>query len=206
MFQLDYAGYAFPVEGLGPGRRLVIWVRGCSRRCAGCMTPELWQSASPTPVTDIANELLPFLQKVDGLTISGGEPFEQPDALCALLDSLRRENNVETLLYSGYLLEEISSGDQAARELLSRLDLLIDGPYIASCSNVLQWRGSDNQRLHLLSTRAQHFAEEQNKPMADPRPLQLQMLSAASCRIIGIPRRGDVDALLAQGIKLRSEW
>ena len=203
MEQLDYAGHAYPVQGLGPGQRLVIWVRGCRRQCTDCMTPELWLPGTPAPVAAIAAELQPLLGAADGLTISGGEPFEQASALCELLDLLRHERSLEILAYSGYLIEELAQGDPSSRALLSRLDLLIDGPFIEAMPNTLQWRGSDNQRVHLLSARAQRYAGELQTPMTEPRPLQVQMLPAGRCRLIGIPRRGDLAALARQGI-LRS--
>jgi len=171
------------------------------------MTPDLWESGTAAPVEDIATELLPFLSETDGLTISGGEPFEQPDALCALLDILRKEMEVETLIYSGYSREELLTASPAIRALLSRVDMLIDGPFIASMPNQLQWRGSDNQRVHLLSPRSQRYAAEIDRFMPDPRPLQVQMLPSGSCRIIGIPRRGDLDAyrsvMATRGIEVK---
>ena len=75
---LDYSGWAAGVHGLGPGRRVVLWVRGCSIGCPGCMTPELWAKVQPRPIEPLAEMLSGALQGHEGLTISGGEPFEQP--------------------------------------------------------------------------------------------------------------------------------
>lgn len=204
--QLDYAGYACPVEGLGPGRRLILWVRGCGRRCPGCIAPELWEPGEAQPIAPLALALRPLLSEVDGLTISGGEPFEQATALTALLDLLRNEQDVEVLVYSGYRLEELRALPDM-EPLLSRVDLLIDSPFIDSEPNTLQWRGSDNQRVHLLSDRAQRYAGVENLAMPEPRPLQLQILSPTSYRVIGIPRRGDVaayrDAMAIRGVQVK---
>lgn len=205
---LDYAGYAAGVEGLGPGKRLVIWVRGCRIGCPGCMTRELWDTGQPTALDDVVNELVPHLAQADGLTISGGEPFDQAVALSALIERLRQHSDLEVLVYSGYTLECLKGRGPETEELLQQIDMLIDGPYIQRATNILQWRGSDNQRVHLLSVRAQRYACTKESPMPEARALQLQMLGPQTYRIIGIPRRGDLEAyraaMAARGLRLES--
>lgn len=204
---LDYDGCAYPVEGLGPGRRVALWVRGCRRHCPECIAPELWAPGTPTPVADVAAELLPLLAGADGLTISGGEPFDQASALRTLVALLRVHHDVEVLVYTGYRREELADGEAAA--LLDAIDLLIDGPYDRDVPNTLGWRGSDNQRVHLLSPRAARYAALATAPMPDQRPLQVQMLGATRYRLIGIPRRGDLaayrDAMAARGIQVQPD-
>ena len=149
----------------------------------------------PRPLDAVLAELLPWARLADGLTISGGEPFEQPAALAALIRALRTHVDLEVLVFSGYLLEELRAQGGAVDELLALIDLLIDGPFLQAAANTLQWRGSDNQRVHLLSTRAHRYSESSDLPMPAQRPLQVQMLGATRVRIIGIPRRGDLAAL-----------
>jgi anaerobic ribonucleoside-triphosphate reductase activating protein len=205
---LDCAGYACPVEGLGPGKRLILWVRGCARGCPGCIAPEMQTPGVPAPVAEIAAALRPLLSAVDGITLSGGEPFAQPAALAALIDLLRVERDVEVLVFSGFLLEELQAREDAA-PLLARADILIDGPFLDTAPNTLQWRGSDNQRVHLLTPRAQCYAGTVDAPMPDERPLQVQMLSPSRFRIIGIPRRGDLaryrDLMAERGMATRAD-
>lgn len=208
--ELDYAGCAFPVEGLGPGRRLALWVRGCRRRCEGCISPELQEPGTPQPLDTVVAELLPFLAEADGLTISGGEPFDQAEALTLLITALRVERDIDVLMYTGYLLEELTALGGAMTTLLAQLDLLIDGPFIQSAANTLQWRGSDNQRIHLLSARARaQYAACADLPMPEQRQLQVQMLGTTRFRIIGIPRRGDIAAyraaMAARGLEVRQD-
>ena len=206
---LDYAGCAYPVEGLGPGRRVAMWVRGCARRCAGCIAPELWAPGTPVAVESVARELLPLLAGADGLTISGGEPFAQAEALLALLARLRGDVDPEILIYTGYQYEEIRAAEGAGADLLNSIDILIDGPFAREQPNTRQWRGSDNQRVWLLSPRAQRYAEQSDAPMPAVRPLQVQMLSATRFRLIGIPRRGDLAqyraAMAARGLEVKPE-
>ena len=207
--QLDYAGCAFPVEGLGPGRRVAMWVRGCLRHCAGCIAPELRQPGEPVAIAQVIDELLPLLAQADGLTISGGEPFDQAEALVILIDALREHNDYEVLIYTGYLREEIEQAGGAGVELLQRIDILIDGPFIESMADDLQWRGSDNQRIHLLSARVARYTDAVDLPWPEGRPLQIQMLSPTRYRIIGIPRRGDLEAyraaMSARGFQIEQE-
>lgn len=207
--ELEYAGCAYPVEGIGPGKRLAMWVYGCRRGCAGCIAPELQPRGVPRPLDAVLEELLPWARLADGLTISGGEPFEQASALAALIRALRAHRDLEVLVYSGYLLEELRAQGGAAAELLALIDLLIDGPFVQEAANTLQWRGSDNQRVHLLSARAQRYADNSDQPMPEQRPLQVQMLGATRVRIIGIPRRGDLAAyraaMAARGLEVRPD-
>jgi anaerobic ribonucleoside-triphosphate reductase activating protein len=199
---LDYDGFATGVQGLGPGTRVVLWVRGCGIGCPGCMTKELWANGQGRPIEALVEQMLPHVQACDGLSISGGEPFDQALELSQLIDSLRAHVDVHVLSYSGYRIERLRRRPEA-KELLSRLDMLMDGPYVQERATEKPWRGSDNQRLHLLSGRAKAPQE------GDWRQLQLQPLADGSVRLIGIPRRGDMEklreALSAKGLVLRSE-
>lgn len=205
---LYWAGAAFPAEGLGPGRRVVAWVRGCGLRCPGCMTPELWQARGrPVRVSDAAREVLALLPGADGLTISGGEPFDQAAAVAALVRAARSVSPVEVLVYTGYDLDEIEGVDSATADLLSETDLLVAGRYVAGRTSLLPWRGSDNQLVHFLSARAERHRREAETPRTGSPRLSVQMLGGGSFRIIGIPGRGDLEraeaALAARGLTVR---
>ena len=80
----------FPITALGPGRRIGIWFQGCSIRCSGCMSRDTWElAASRMPVAALLAQIGPWLPQADGVTISGGEPFDQPLALEVLVRGLR---------------------------------------------------------------------------------------------------------------------
>ena len=140
---------------LGPGIRSVIWVQGCPLRCAGCIAPET------LPVhqgrTSTIEELAAWLCSVtgtEGVTLSGGEPFAQPAALAAVLDRVRAVRpDYSAVAYSGFRHEALLRAGAGARALLSRVDLLIDGPFQAARQADLRWRGSANQRLIPLTER-----------------------------------------------------
>jgi anaerobic ribonucleoside-triphosphate reductase activating protein len=200
---LYYAGCAYPVQGLGPGKRLGLWLRGCARACPGCMAPELWERSHPAALADVARDLAPWLGVAEGLTISGGEPFDQAEALLELLRLLRQaQPELEVLAYSGYELEELQAAGGAQAALLGELDMLLDGAYREELPGTLIWRGSDNQRLHLLTPRARRHAWAQTAPWPEPRPFAMRMLDSARCLLVGIPRRGDLE-LLRQHLRAR---
>ncbi|MFB7470730.1 4Fe-4S single cluster domain-containing protein [Kitasatospora sp. NPDC056184] len=140
---------------LGPGHRAVLWVQGCPLRCRGCVAAETlpFTDGPGRPVAELV-DWLAGLTGIEGVTVSGGEPFAQAGALVALLDGLRRARpELSAMAYSGFRLETLRRGTPAQRGLLDRLDLLVDGPYVAPLHADLRWRGSSNQRLHWLSRR-----------------------------------------------------
>jgi len=146
---------------LGPGVRAVLWVLGCPLRCPGCVAPETLPFAGGeiAQVSTLADEFVP-LQEIEGLTFSGGEPMAQAAALTELVDQVRARRDLSVVCYSGFPLDYLRrNGTREQHELIERLDLLIDGPYLRRRHTDLRWRGSDNQRVHFLSSRYRHLAE-----------------------------------------------
>ena len=137
----------YPVEVLGPGKRVGIWFCGCPRRCKGCSNPELWEFqdryyTSPQLVYKLIMQIAKD-HKIDGFTITGGDPLYQLEALQQLIKLLRTISN-DILVYTGYSFGEISS------ENLIGISVLIDGEYIESENNNCVLRGSDNQNIYIL--------------------------------------------------------
>jgi anaerobic ribonucleoside-triphosphate reductase activating protein len=146
---------------LGPGTRAVLWVQGCPFRCPGCVAPETlpFEGGEVVEVDALARELL-ALSDVEGVTFSGGEPMSQPAALAALIDHIREKRDLSFLSYTGFTIDQLAQGGTAAQQdLLKRLDILIDGPYVASRHTDKRWRGSDNQRVLFLTPRHRDWAE-----------------------------------------------
>lgn len=140
----------YPVEVLGPGKRVGIWFCGCPRRCKGCSNPELWEFqdryyTSPQLVCDLIKQIAKD-HPIDGFTITGGDPMYQANDLQQLIVLLRAISE-DILVYTGYSLNEISA-DQ-----LNGIAVLIDGEYIESRNNNCILRGSDNQTIHILDQR-----------------------------------------------------
>lgn len=143
----------------GPGVRVSLFVSGCRHRCPGCFQPETWNFDYGTPYTDeTEKDILELLKPtyISGLTILGGEPFE-PENMPIVLNLLKLVQKIysqeKTIwVYSGFTIEELVSRDGESglltSEILSHMDILVDGPFIESQKEVgLQFRGSRNQRI-----------------------------------------------------------
>jgi anaerobic ribonucleoside-triphosphate reductase activating protein len=143
-------------EVLGPGIRWIVWTQGCDLACAGCIVPESHDRGAgrSVPVEALARELLSDPVPT-GLTLSGGEPFLQPAACARLVEHLRAERpQLSVMAYSGYTIEALRRrSDAGTDQLLAQLDILIDGPYVVRRHAAVAWRGSSNQRMHLLTDR-----------------------------------------------------
>jgi anaerobic ribonucleoside-triphosphate reductase activating protein len=114
-------------------------------------------------VASLADEMI-ALPDIEGVTFSGGEPMEQAAAIVTLVDSIRLKRDLSLMSYTGYTLDSLRRRGTAAQQmLLDRLDILIDGPYIATQHTNLRWRGSDNQQVHFLSPRYQHLTAQANE-------------------------------------------
>ena len=140
----------------GPGNRDVVWLQGCSVGCKGCCNQAMW-SYEPKYliyVNDLLKKIETRIGQIEGITISGGEPTEQAEALYCLLKGIQALG-LSTMLYSGYTHEYLlKKQDKHIQNLLSVTDILIDAPFIQSQKKEdLIWRGSSNQNIILLSNR-----------------------------------------------------
>lgn len=154
--KLNIYRIAYPVSALGPGDRIVLWVSGCNKRCSGCISPEIQDSNSGKliEVSSLLNHLLGLSIHIDGITISGGEPFDQPMALMELLSGLKiKRPTWSAIVYSGFTLSELLQKEAITGQLLNFIDVLIDGPYDQETLPVHPLAGSGNQKLHYLSER-----------------------------------------------------
>ena len=137
----------------GPGRRAVVWTQGCSLGCLGCFNPATHDPAGGKTVdtAELAQRILTRDPPVDGVTLSGGEPFEQ---LHAIHDLLRRLDNADLsrLVFTGYTLEELQRLP-GTEEVLRHVDVLIAGRYQKHRHVATGLLGSSNQKIHLLTDR-----------------------------------------------------
>lgn len=138
----------------GPGTRFVLWVQGCSLGCPGCFNPAT-HAAEPREqctVDDIMARILAQGHAIEGITLSGGEPLEQPEAVLALVERVRQASGLSILVFSGYTIDEIRAQPLGPR-ILAHVDVLVDGRYQAGLRLGRNLRGSTNQRIHLLTER-----------------------------------------------------
>ncbi|HEY0133166.1 MAG TPA: 4Fe-4S single cluster domain-containing protein [Nannocystis sp.] len=138
----------------GPGWRAAVWVQGCTIRCPGCFNPDthphvarqLWE---PERLADAL-----IRDDIEGISILGGEPFEQA-AACAVLAHRVQQAGKSVVTYSGYTADNLRAAAlPAVHHLLAATDLLIAGPYIAASRNDGRgWHGSTNQEFVFLTDR-----------------------------------------------------
>jgi len=133
----------------GPGTRFTLWVQGCSRHCVGCFNPDTWPTSGSGTYMSV-EEIISYIpaQGIDGITVSGGEPFDQSEELTALL-KLAHKKDLETLVYTGYTYEQLYALEDKYRALCE-VDILIDGPYMQNVPSQNIWAGSGNQHVYRL--------------------------------------------------------
>lgn len=151
----------------GPGARFVVWFQGCTLGCPGCFNPGTHptEAGRVIPISELAAQLA-AQPDIEGLSLSGGEPLQQPEAAAALLDAARALG-LSTLAFSGYTLDEIRDLP-GGPDVLARLDVLIDGRYRSTERLASGLRGSANQRIQLL-TRRYSLADVEATPVAEIR-------------------------------------
>jgi len=135
----------------GPGLRFCLWVQGCKKRCKGCYASETWSFEENKLFT--ADEIFSIIpEDVEGITLLGGEPFEQAEELF-LLTEMCKDKGLSVVCFTGYEMEEIVNGnDVYKKSLLNNIDLLIDGGYEADKFDLSRpWVGSSNQRYIFLT-------------------------------------------------------
>ena len=134
----------------GPGRRSVVQVSGCSIRCPGCFVPQTHERENGTliSISTIVDEVVANRAKHDGVTILGGEPFDQSEQVAELVSRLNLLG-FHITVYSGYTMEVLMQRKTPSIDyILTHIDLLIDGPFVASVSDrASEYRRSRNQRL-----------------------------------------------------------
>ena len=133
----------------GPGLRFTVFTQGCPHRCPGCHNPQTHDFGGGSEAD--TDEIIAKIKRnplLDGITLSGGEPFCQPEA-CAEIARAARGLGPNVWSYSGYTFEELTErGTEAQRALLREVDVLVDGRFeLERRSLECRFRGSSNQRL-----------------------------------------------------------
>ena len=135
----------------GPGLRFTVFTQGCPHNCEGCHNPDTHaMDGGKATTTEKLIEEFRENPLLDGITLSGGDPFCQAKA-CTLLAKAAKEADLNVWAYTGYTWEALLRGaneENGWRELLETIDVLVDGPFLLKERTLeLKWRGSPNQRL-----------------------------------------------------------
>jgi anaerobic ribonucleoside-triphosphate reductase activating protein len=172
----------------GPGRRWALWVQGCALRCAGCCNPEMFDGRRGEAMTEAelgAQISAAHLAGIEGISLLGGEPFEQAAGL-AVLAAHARAIGLTVMVFSGYRLAELRARADAA-DLLALTDVLVDGRYDRARPEPAppigrRWIGSTNQERHHLT--AAYAADDPRWHAANTIEIRL---SKTALRINGWP-------------------
>jgi anaerobic ribonucleoside-triphosphate reductase activating protein len=192
----------------GPGRRAALWVQGCSIRCPGCFNPHSWPADGGDPVhwLDLARAVreAAAAHDIEGLTLLGGEPFDQAGPLAALAEAVQADG-LSVMTFTGHVLEALQA---EAREdwdrLLAATDLLVDGPYIAARPERRRpWVGSDNQRFWFLTDRYAHLAAGLD---AVPNRLEVRISRSGAVAVNGFAPVATLEDLLTESAGPRRGW
>ena len=194
---INVARILYPVRVLGPGARVGIWFAGCDHHCKGCSNPELW---IPKKEYEISKEKVLSLiyaiketKVIDGFTLTGGDPFFQPDSLRDLLPELNMICE-DIMVYTGYSYEFLQ---HEYPDILQHIAVLIDGPYIEERNNGTVLRGSDNQRIIFLKN-----FNDKYKLVLDAGINEIQNFKTRDAVIsVGIHRKGYLEELQKQIVK-----
>ena len=154
MMHIFFNRIHYPVTTLGYGKRTGVWFQGCSIHCPGCVAPDMWYAEEKHRVKMewVQAALSTYLAKSDGISISGGEPFNQSEALICLLRWVREVFDGDILLYSGYSEVNLRHQHPEAFELV---DAMVLEPFVAELPDSRAFIGSSNQRLLLLTPLAE---------------------------------------------------
>lgn len=134
----------------GPGVRTTIFVTGCTLNCRNCFNKEyqdfdygnIWSNEETNNIINLLENNI-----IEGLTILGGEPFDNAEDLLEIVKEIRKNTKKTIWIFSGYIFEELIK-NKTNLEILELCDILVDGPYIEELKNLsLKFRGSENQRL-----------------------------------------------------------
>ena len=167
---------------LGPFNRFVIWVHGCCFDCEGCLAENAKHGTYDEINVDVLAQRISN-SNCEGITISGGEPFLQANAITHLIRNIKKKRDIGVIVYSGFTLAELERDEEKA-PLLSDIDILIDGRYIKELDDDRAYVGSSNQIIHYLSPRYKNIGKDYYA--ADKRRAEIK-LTGTQAILIGVP-------------------
>lgn len=188
-----------PVTVLGAGRRVGLWVQGCGLACHGCASVDTWAAGEGyvREVDELAAEIVEAIERhdLDGLTLTGGEPLDQAEALAELVRSVRRALSqrpgaFDVLVFTGY---SAAAAARRAGPLWPLIDAIVCGPYRADLPSEVPLVASANQELVTTSSLGEILY-----PLAQGMPRIQVLADGDTLSMIGLPRPGDLDLLAAR--------
>lgn len=194
----------YPVYNLGPGKRIALWFQGCSIHCPACLNPESWDFAGGRQIDllELYMAILEVAEEHSGISISGGEPFDQYDALVLLCSMLKANTGLDILVFSGYDLNTLKS-KHPDLHFMDVIDYLVDGPFLSSSIATEGLKGSSNQCAYRFQDRRAILLED----LEAAKICSLKITDDHAVYLSGIPRQGEMEKLIkllnAEGITWR---
>lgn len=197
---LRFVGYRFMkishyierTSVLGPYSRSALWVHGCCFSCEGCLAKEMnagsYKELSPADLSET------FLKVADteGITISGGEPFLQSGELATMLDHIKAKRDYGVIVYTGFLKEDLEKNDDpGVQQFLQYIDILIDGHYMQELDDGKPYRGSSNQKIHLMTDRYKSVFEDYYNG-TDKRNIEIDV-EKDNVYMVGVPSKNGIE-------------
>jgi len=137
--------------------------------------------------------LIGSIEGIEGITVVGGEPMLQAQAMTSLLKAVHEDYGLSSMLYTGYRLESlIEMQDADIADLLSRIDILVDGPYVEELDYSQRWRGSENQTIHFVTDR---YSDLQGVMNERGRDIEIHIDEQGNYLVLGIPPKGFYEKL-----------
>ena len=189
---------------LGPGKRAAIWFQGCKRSCKGCMSPDSrpLDGGKVISVEKVYDEISK-IEDIEGITISGGEPFLQIEGLYSFLKLIRKHTSLSVIMYTGFTVEQLHlMNNPMVEEILNGLiDIIIDGEYIEELNDGISLRGSSNQRVIFITDRykEKHWMYERKQRDTEV------IATNRNLFFIGIPTKNDFKKWTRVADEIKSE-
>lgn len=184
---LNIYNFIESTKTLGPFNRFALWTQGCSFSCSGCMTPDSQSLDGGVKIS--VQDMLRIILKtpnIEGITISGGEPFLQAVVLAKAISLVRKKRDFGVIVYTGFTLEQLKEkNDFKINSLLENIDILIDGLFDESLNDGISLRGSSNQNVYQLTQRYEKVFDDYYG--RDVREIEMHMQSE-HMMIVGIPK------------------
>jgi len=158
----------FPIYNLGKGKRIGIWVQGCTLHCKNCINKTMWNpnQGKSIRVIDIANFIIKISKNYDGITITGGEPFQQYEQLILFLHLIKSTTKLNIQCFTGYELNELNNlfPDKL---FYKYVDIIVTGRYIEDKNENETFRGSSNQQIYFFQDgKINKFIPDKNKKVS----------------------------------------
>lgn len=189
---LNIYSFIESTKTLGPYDRFALWTQGCPFSCVGCMTPDSqdFNSGLHIEVNEIV-ELILTAKDIEGITISGGEPFAQAKELNEMILKIKQKKDMGVIVYTGFTLEQLKNkNDIYINKFLENIDILIDGLFDSSLNDGISLRGSSNQDVYQLTHRYSDVFDKYYNQTT--REIEIHM-EDENMMVSGIPKQNTIE-------------